>query len=508
MFDFLLVPVAIIYLIVVGLLFIYGVNFFYLTLVAWRKNKAVDKSQTIQLGPEDAAWPLVTIQLPIFNELYVVERMIEAAANMDYPRNRFEIQVLDDSTDETAEVAAEKVAQVQERGINIVHLHRKNRKGYKAGALSDGLQQARGEFIAIFDADFVPDSDFLKCALPHFDHSRVAFVQTRWGHLNRDYSILTMLQALSIDAHFMVEQFGRSRAGLWFNFNGTAGIWRRVAIDDAGGWKAETLTEDLDLSYRAYLKGWEARYVRDIEVKAELPVSFSAYRRQQHRWARGSIECSTRFLPLIWIAPISLAKKIGASLHLTGYYVHMLLFALILLYPLVLILAQRYDNLISLFGIAFVFNATAFAPTAFFTVAQQQIGRRWWSVIPLVLFMSVLGVGMMFNTLRAAFQAIFSSDYKFERTPKFGIAKKNQRWSGSRYRIKLDKLVFVELGFAVFNLLTVAYAIYLGNFVIAIYATVFSFGLLFASLSTILQSVGTIIKRAEPEYVLATIRKP
>ena len=282
MLDLLFIPSAILYLLVVGALFVYGVNFFYLTYITLRDRKAK------QPEPPLDELPQVTVQLPIYNEMYVAERLIAAAAALDYPRSLLEIQVLDDSNDETEEIVARKVAQLQRQGFHISHLHRTRRNGYKGGALAEGLQQAQGAFIAIFDADFIPGEDFLRRTLPHFSDRRVAFVQTRWGHVNRDYSLLTQLQSLAIDAHFMVEQYARWRAGLWFNFNGTAGIWRKSAMLEAGGWRSDTLTEDLDLSYRAFLHGWKAVYLRDVEVPAELPVSFNAYRRQQGRWARGS----------------------------------------------------------------------------------------------------------------------------------------------------------------------------------------------------------------------------
>jgi cellulose synthase/poly-beta-1,6-N-acetylglucosamine synthase-like glycosyltransferase len=445
MVDLLLVPVAILYLMVVGMLFIYGINFFYLTYLSWRHSGERRVTPVLQ------EWPLVTVQLPVYNEMYVAERLIEAVAGLDYPADRLEIQVLDDSTDETVEIIRRAVERQRKHGVNIQHLHRSQRSGYKAGALAKGFECARGEFLAIFDADFVPPPDYLRRTIPNFylpvtsNERPVAFVQARWGHVNRDYSLLTYLQALAIDAHFMVEQFARSRGGYWFNFNGTAGVWRRQAIEDAGGWRADTLTEDLDLSYRAFLKGWQAVYLRDLEAPAELPVSFSAYRRQQHRWARGSLECAVKLLPQVWNAPISLPMKIEATLHLTGYGVHLLLFSLVVLYPFVLLLSRYYPALISLFGIALIFNATAFAPTIFFVAAQQQLGRSWWRQIPLILFITALGAGMMMNTVRAALQIIGRRAVIFERTPKFGIARKGQEWANNLYQLRLDPLVFVEV---------------------------------------------------------------
>lgn len=483
MFDILLVPVALLYLGVVGALFVYGVNLFYLTYLALKKRGGPLVTRPL------TDLPRVTVQLPVYNELYVVERLIDAAANLDYPAGSLQIQVLDDSTDETFQVAERSVARWKTRGVRIEHLHRTNRVGYKAGALANGLDQSDGEFIALFDADFVPPPDFLKLTLPHFQNPRVAFVQTRWGHLNRSYSLFTTLQALALDAHFMVEQYGRSRSGYWFNFNGTAGIWRRAAIQDSGGWKCDTLTEDLDLSYRAFLRGWKALYLRDVEVKAELPVSFSAYRRQQHRWARGSFECARKLLPGVWHAPISFGSKLQATLHLTGYGVYLLLAGLMLSYPFVLVLAQRQPAWASLWGIALLFNLTTFAPAAFFAVAQHQLGRTWWRMLPQILMISVLGAGMALNTVRAAWQAAFAPGGAFERTPKFGIAENEQKWLHHRYQLKLDHIVFPELAMALLNAMIALFAARLGNWSIAIYAALFCMGLMFTAGVTIAQAV-------------------
>jgi len=481
--DLFFIPVAIIYLMVVSALFVYGINFFYLALNAWKKSEAL-------AGPPRTGLtklPKVTVQLPVYNEWYVATRLIEAAAALDYPTHLLQIQVLDDSTDETVLLIAENVKRLQEGGVNIVHLHRADRRGYKAGALADGLLQASGEFIAVFDADFVPKPDFLQRILPYFDHERVAFVQARWTHLNREYSLLTFLQSLSIDAHFAVEQLARAQFGYWFNFNGTAGVWRKEAILDAGGWTAQTLTEDLDLSYRAFLRGWQARYAAEIEVPAELPVSFSAYRRQQHRWARGSFECAVRFVPLVWQSDAPLSRKIEATLHLTGYGVHLLLFALSVLYPIVILISLRYPSLISLFGIALLFSFTALAPTTYFVVSQHTLGKRWLLLLPAILFMTVLGAGMMLNTLRAALQIWFGHNGVFERTPKYGIVQQKQNWETGRYRSRIDGLVLFELILAVFNLWTVWLSWRTSNWPIMVYSMLFAIGLLFTSGLTLIQ---------------------
>lgn len=480
--DLLLIPAAVMYLLVVAMLYVYGINFYYLTFIAARGKSIVQPQD-----PDD--WPHVTIQFPVYNEMYVARRLIEAGAALDYPADRLEIQVLDDSTDETVEIVAETVARLRAQGVNIHHLHRIHREGYKAGALRDGLMTASGEFLAIFDADFIPLPGFLKAIIPHFVDDQLAFIQARWDHANRDYSLLTFLQALSIDAHFMVEQFSRSAGGYWFNFNGTAGVWRKAAIEDAGGWQARTLTEDLDLSYRAFLRGWRALYLRDVTVPAELPVTFNAFRRQQHRWARGSLENAATLIPLIWQSDNPLRIKIESTLHLTGYGVHLLLFALCLIYPLVLLLARSLPALVSLFGIALFFNVTALAPTLFFTLAQIQLKRVWWQLIPAIVFASFFGSGMMLNTVRAALEIPLKRTRAFERTPKHGIIRRGQSWQRKKYQLKLDRIVFAELLLGVTNLVSCYFAIRLQHWFIAFYTLMFAVGLFFNALYTIIQSI-------------------
>jgi cellulose synthase/poly-beta-1,6-N-acetylglucosamine synthase-like glycosyltransferase len=481
--NLLLIPVAVIYFLVTGTLFLYGVNFLYMTYLALRAQAA---SQPPALP---ANWPRVTVQLPIFNEKYVAARLVDAAANLDYPLELLEIQVLDDSTDETVRIVAASVQAARQRGVNVVHLHRRDRDGYKAGALRDGYAQASGEFFAIFDADFLPPSDFLRRTIPQFADPKVAFVQARWGHVNRDFSFLTLLQSLSIDAHFMVEQLARSTAGYWFNFNGTAGVWRGQAIANAGGWKADTLTEDLDLSYRAFLKGWKAAYISDLQTPAELPVSFTAFRRQQHRWARGSLECAVRLLPEVWASDFPLRFKLEASFHLTGYGVHLLLFAYALLYPLVIWLSRDFPGLVTLFGIAYIFILTSLAPTFLFIAAQHKLKRKWGQWFPFMLLISAFGSGMMLNTVRAAWQAANRTPNEFKRTPKFGVTERSTDWVRRAYQLNLDPIVWWELLFAAFNIGTIILGLRYGHWLIAIYAGLFAFGLLFTSLYTILQTL-------------------
>ncbi len=494
--DWFLVPVAIVYFTVSGALFLFGVNFIYMSFFTWRQGR---KKALVPAMKKD--WPAVTVQLPIYNELYVAERLINAVAQLDYPADRLQIQVLDDSTDETVAVVHAVVMQIQKKGINITHLHRADRVGFKAGALQAGMASATGEFIAIFDADFLPPPDFLRETIPYLQEPNVAFVQTRWGHLNRDYSWLTFLQSLAIDAHFMVEQFARSHAGYWFNFNGTAGVWRRAAMEDAGGWTADTLTEDLDLSYRAYLKGWHGRYACQIVVPAELPVNFSGFRRQQHRWARGSLECARKLGPQVWRAPVSLSVKYQATLHLLGYSVHLLLFLLTLIYPLVVIFSTQQPQFSVLYGFAYLFALTSLAPTLFFVMAQQQLGNSWLRLLPKLLAVSLMGSGLMLNTVRAAVQILTKRKEVFERTAKFGIGQQKQvgqqkqDWTQQRYQLRFDPIVYAELALGIYGLATAWLAVMMGTWGIAFYAALFGSGLILVAAVTIVQTLAVYRNR-------------
>lgn len=484
MFNYLLAPILVGYSLVMAILILYVSNLFYLILVG-AKNRG-------KLHPLPSAsgnsLPFVTVQLPVYNEWYVAERLLSACAELDYPPDKLEIQVLDDSTDETAPAIAKKVNELRARGVDILHLHRTNREGFKAGALAKGLESAKGEFIAIFDADFMPQKDFLLRMIPRFVEN-TAFVQARWGHLNRDYSLLTLLQSFSLDAHFAIDQLARSSGDYVFNFNGTAGVWRKSAILDAGGWHADTLTEDMDLSYRAFLRGWSAVYAGDVEAPAELPVSFTAYRRQQYRWARGSLECAIKYLPVIWRGDFSLIRKMQATFHLTGYLLHMLTVLLMLFYPLLLLFARDYPSLLAPMGIGLMMNFLAAAPAVYFISAQHFLRRRWLTSIPLVLTLSILASGMVLNTIRALVQIIQGHVIPFERTPKFGITRRSQSWRGNRYLIRFDALVVFETALGAFNLWTAWIAWESGYYLMMIYAFFFALGLFFFSVSTFIQSL-------------------
>ena len=478
------------------LLFVFGVNLVTFALRVWRRGPKVS-TPTPVVDPDEL--PLVTVQLPIYNELYVSERIISAACELDYPADKLQIQVLDDSTDETTTLIAQIVEEARANGTNIVHVHRTNRVGYKAGALAEGMESATGEFIAIFDADFVPPSEFLLRTVGEFAAPDVAFVQARWGHVNREYSWLTRLQALAIDGHFLVEQSGRGDRGYWFNFNGTAGIWRTEAINDAGGWTADTLTEDLDLSYRAHLRGWTACYLEDLVVPAELPVQLLGFRRQQHRWARGSMECARKLLPQVWRSDATIGTKSQATLHLLAYGIHLLLLLLLLIYPLVVRLGVNMPGFSTLYGAGYLLALTSLAPGVFFIAGQRQGGRSWFRAIPRIGLVTIFGSGLMLNTARAALQIFTKPNPEFERTAKFGIdtVAEEASWTKRRYQLDIDRIVIGEFLLGSYGVFAIWFAWQNQNWGIFIYAMVFTAGLFMMALASVSHALATFRDRTD-----------
>jgi cellulose synthase/poly-beta-1,6-N-acetylglucosamine synthase-like glycosyltransferase len=358
-----LLPTAflVLYTALLLVLFLYAAHAYYMIFL-FRKSR-----HRRWQAPPLRTLPPVTIQLPIYNEQYVVKRLIDSVCAIDYPRNLLEIQVLDDSTDETVGLCAELVSAYRAQGIDIRHVRRSNRQGYKAGALRDGLAQARGEFVAIFDADFTPESDFLRNTLPHFADPRVGVVQTRWGHLNDGYSFLTRGQALGLDGHFVIEQAARNRNNLFINFNGTGGVWRKTAILDSGNWQDDTLTEDMDLSYRAQLRGWRFVYLDNVVCKGEIPAEVNAFKVQQHRWAKGAVQTAKKILPQVWRRPdLRFMVKIQATIHLTNHLVFPVLVAVALsTFPL-LILKATASRFHGFFVFASLFTLGAFSYPALY----------------------------------------------------------------------------------------------------------------------------------------------
>lgn len=390
-------------------------------------------------------WPVVTVQLPVYNERYVAERLLLAAAAIDYPRDRLEIQVLDDSADETTAIVARKVEELHARGMDVVHLRRNCRVGFKAGALEYGLSRARGDLLAIFDADFVPPPGILRGLVPYFSDSRVGMVQSRWEHLNGDYSALSRAQVISLDGHFVIEHTARMGGGQFFNFNGTAGILRRSCIEDAGGWQADTLTEDLDLSYRAQLRGWRFVFVPQVACAAELPVEMNAFKAQQHRWVKGSIQVARKLLPSIWRAPIPLPVKLEATIHLTYNLAYVLLLLLaILVYPVVL---ARYESKSLAYTVAdtLLYLTATCSVLFYFAYAQRQVRTDWKRRIRDLPFAMSLAIGLAVNNTRAVVEALVGHRSPFLRTPKFQIERRGDGWRGKRYRVPVSGWALVEL---------------------------------------------------------------
>ena len=421
---------------------LYGLNSVLLSLLyLWLRRREP------QPATPPAHWPTVTVQLPIYNELHVAQRAIAAAVALDYPPELLQVQVLDDSTDETRNIARRAVERYARQGVDIHYIHRADRAGFKAGALAAGLQQARGELIAIFDADFVPPADFLYRVVPQLSSSDIGCVQARWDHLNRDYSVLTRAQAMGIDGHFVVEQRVRSEAGLLLNFNGSAGVWRRACIEDAGGWHTDTLTEDLDLSYRAQLAGWRILYLPDVCAPAELPPQFDGLRRQQARWAQGSIEVVRKILPRLLRSGEPWTSKIEGAMHLTGYMVHPLLLATLLLTLPMVLTDSRMSALVP-----YCFLATA-GPPLLYLVAQSERGAGWWRELRFAPFLLLLGMGLALNNSVAMGRAFLGQQGSFQRTPKFAVRRGGDRWQDSAYALRYPRLVWCELLLAAFAML-------------------------------------------------------
>lgn len=475
-----------------SLLFLYGINC-YIMIFLHRRAKARHLRQDQAIW---TAWqtttrdlPRVTVQLPVYNERYVIERLIETVIRLEHPKDRLEIQVLDDSTDETTAIATRLVERYRRAGFDISLLHRTKRAGYKAGALKEGLEVARGEFIAIFDADFMPEPDFLSKTLPFFQDPGIGMVQARWGHINRDYSLLTLTQSFGIDGHFWVEQAARCWSGLFMNFNGTAGIWRRRAIDDAGGWHADTLTEDLDLSYRAQLRGWRMKFLPQVVCPAEIPVQISAAKSQQHRWAKGSIQTAIKLVPQILRAKVPRFTKVQAVFHLTNYMVHPLMLVVALSSPLHL----WFDGFLSLrehlLAAAAFFSIATFGPSSMYLYAQRQLYPDWTRRLKYFPALLVFGTGIALNNTKAILEAFFHVGGAFVRTPKFRIEKDSDTWVGKRYRPPISWLSFLEALLAVYCVYGVSLFLQRGRHLVDPFLLLYTIGFATVALMSLWESL-------------------
>jgi cellulose synthase/poly-beta-1,6-N-acetylglucosamine synthase-like glycosyltransferase len=478
--DIHLYILEILYLINVGLLAIYGINALILAgLRRWRHNPI-----PIIDPPAENDWPQVTVQLPIYNERYVVERLVESVAALDYPHNRLYIQVLDDSTDLTKDIVSELVDSHQRTGIDIEHIQRNNRQGYKGGALAFGMETAKGNFIAIFDADFIPTPDFLKRTIPYFDRdANTGCVQTRWEHFNRENSTLTRTQANGIDGHFIIEQETKSQAGLFLNFNGTAGIWRRKCIEDAGGWHHDTLTEDLDLSYRAQLLGWKIRYLPHITTPAELPEHIRAFKSQQFRWAKGSVQTAKKLLGELWRSSQPLVVKIEGTIHLTHYAVHpLMMINLLLILPLVL----SKNFLLNIFP---VFALAAIGPLFMYITAMGERNLPFLRRLFNLLMLMLLGMGLSLNNTRAVGEALLGIQTPFNRTPKYNFQNRQNAQKSLDYLLPKDGGVWIEVMMGIYSAGLLLVALSRGIWGLVFWLSLISGGYTYISIISFKQSL-------------------
>ena len=472
------------YFIVLVLLASYGAHR-YVMVYLYYKNK---KNRTTEPAERFSELPRITVQLPIFNEQFVIERLLDAVCRLDYPLEKLDVQVLDDSTDETVAVARGAVAHYAARGYPVTYHHRTNRHGFKAGALAEGLKTAQGEFVAIFDADFVPPEEFLLRTIHHFTNPKIGMVQTRWTHINRNYSFLTEVEAMLLDGHFVLEHSGRARSNVFFNFNGTAGLWRRNAIDDAGGWQHDTLTEDTDLSYRAQLKGWKFIYLQDVECPAELPVEMTAFKTQQARWAKGLIQTSKKILPTVLKSDQRFHVKLEAWYHLTANLSYPLMIVLsVLLLPAMII--RFYQGWFQMLYIDLpLFLASTFSISSFYLVSQRELfPGKWFRAILYLPFLMALGIGLTVTNTRAVLEALLGKQSAFARTPKYRVESKKDKVRVSNYRRGLGWVPWVELLIGCYFAVTVYYAIDNENYITVPFLILFVLGYWYTGLMSLLQ---------------------
>jgi len=464
---------------------VYGFHRYWLAYLYYKHKKHVRTPLS-----EWAELPPVTIQLPMFNEKYVAKRLIDATCGIRYPLDKFEIQVLDDSTDDTVDIARECVEEWQAKGINIQYIHRTNREGYKAGALENGLDSAQGDFVAVFDADFVPQADFLERTVPFFTDSKIGMVQVRWAHINRNYSMLTRAQSVLLDGHFIIEHTARNRSGRFFNFNGTAGIWRRDTIVDAGGWQHDTLTEDLDLSYRAQMKGWQFIFLPGVLSPAEVPVEMNSFKSQQHRWAKGSIQTARKILPTLLASDLPTKVKAESIFHLTNNLAYLMMVLLCLVMPASI--AVRYQlhvpELMLVDLPAFLLATVSIC--YFYYVCQREAGIEAWDAIKSLPIVLCLGIGLCINNTRAVIEALVGYKTGFTRTPKYAVVDQaDKSWKNhTKYHRKKDWTPLIELMLGVYFTYAVYAAISYGAWVALPFMILFQFGFVYMSILSLVQT--------------------
>jgi cellulose synthase/poly-beta-1,6-N-acetylglucosamine synthase-like glycosyltransferase len=474
--------VVVAYALLLGVLSVYGGHRYYMVFLYYRHLYKLPTAPR-RFGADEL--PRVTVQLPIFNEMYVIERLVGAVAKIRYPRHLLDVQILDDSTDETVAIARACAERFRADGLDIVHIHRVDRTGFKAGALENGLRTSKGELVAVFDADFVPGPDFLERTVDQFTDAGVGMVQTRWGHINADYSSLTRIQSVLLDGHFVVEHTARNRAGRFFNFNGTAGIWRRKAIDDAGGWEHDTLTEDTDLSYRSQAAGWRFVYLKDIVVPAELPVEMTAFKAQQHRWAKGLIQVAMKLLPRLLRSELPWEIRKEAFFHLTSNVAYLLMIPLAILLPVTVVVRVSHGALeVLLLDLPF-FAAATFSVVFFYAASQRELGRRWWEWLPRMPLVLAVGIGLSINNARAVVEALMGYQTAFVRTPKHGVKGSGESVARKRYKAMVSLQPLVELAMAAYMTYGVVYLIQRGVYYSLPFLVLFQVGFGYVALVSI-----------------------
>ena len=481
----------------------YGIHRYILVYLYYknRKNCAESSKPPRFFAPHEL--PSVTIQLPIFNEQFVVERLVDSICRIEYPREKLEIQVLDDSTDETVQVAGDIVERYAALGNPVTYIHRTNREGFKAGALDNGMKHSSGELIAIFDADFTPHEDWLYKVVHQFTDSQIGMVQTRWTHINRDYSFLTEVEAILLDGHFVLEHGGRSRADVFFNFNGTAGMWRRQTIVDAGGWEHDTLTEDTDLSYRAQMKGWKFRYLQDVECPAELPIEMTAFKTQQARWAKGLIQVGKKILPRVLSSDVPWHNKVEAWFHLTANlsYPFMVLLSVLLLPAMII---RSFGGWFQMLLIDLpLFIASTFSISSFYLVSQKELfPKTWYRTFLYLPFLMSLGIGLTVTNTKAVWEALIGKQTAFARTPKYSVQQKGEKSKAApKYRKRLGIIPWIELAIGCWFLFMVYYAIISMNYITVPFMALFVLGYFYTGLMSLLQGRFDKNASSSPEHV-------
>ena len=465
--------VLVLYVLFLSFILLYSLSQLHLLVSYWRKSP---KAQAIWVGK----LPRVTVQLPVYNERYVIDRLIDSVMALDYPKELLEVQILDDSDDKTSELAGLSAQRWIEKGFDVVYLKRPQRSGFKAGALAYGLEKVKGDFIAIFDADFIPDPDFLKSVIPHFSNSKVALVQTRWGHLNRNHSLLSEMQAFGLDAHFTIEQVGRSEFHSFINFNGTAGVWRKEAIIDSGGWSSDTLTEDLDLSYRAQMKDWDFVYLEDVVSPAELPITMNALKTQQFRWTKGAAECAVKNLGKVWRSDhLSLQTKIHGHFHLlnSSIFIHVLVVALLSV-PFLFVRSKLEGNVL-VDGFGLIFSLSILILSVFYYTSYRSVNQSFdlFQFIKRFMIFLLMSMGMSLHNSIAVLEGYFGVKSPFVRTPKFNLQSDKKAWRANVYvRNTSIMLMVVESAFSFLFAIAILIGVYLKDYALIPFHLLLSVG--------------------------------